>query len=181
MDEPRSEELIASINFEPLAPLTDEERAALDEFQEIDLKLRQIDNTQRTARNARQRQKNRGEGFSVAANYQERTDWDAQKSTINTRLKALRKKHDRRSLENRREYELHKTRWTLIEIGQGTLDGEVTCCFSQAQLDHQLSSILHTGGAILEVFINQQRLTDDERAGFLAEAIQADEDHRAGD
>ena len=42
---------------------------------------------------------------------------------------------------------------------------------SHAQVDHQLSSILHTGGMILEVFINRQRLTDEERAGSLAEAI----------
>ena len=180
MDKRHLEELIASIDFEPLTPLTDEERAALDYFQEADMKLRQIDNAKRTARNARQRQKNRGEGFSVAANYRERTESDAQKSAVTARLNALRKKHDRRDLENRREYELHQTRWTLIEVGQGAPDGEVTCCFSQAQLDHQLSSILHTGGAILEVFINRQRLTNDKRAAFLAEAIQADEDHRAG-
>lgn len=47
MEERRLEELIASIDFESLAPLTDEERAAWDYFQEADMKLRQIDTAKR--------------------------------------------------------------------------------------------------------------------------------------
>lgn len=180
MEEHRLEELIASIDFEPLAPLTDEERAAWNYFQEADMKLRQIDTAKRGVRNAKQKLKNRGQATSVAFTDEERADFDARTKAVTTRLNALRRKHDPRDLENRREYELHQTRWTLIEVGQGALDGEVTYCFSQAQVDHQLESILHTGGAILEVFINRQRLTDDERADFLAEAIRADERHRAG-
>jgi hypothetical protein len=180
MDEHRLEELISSINFEPLAPLTDEERAAWDYFQEADMKLRQIDAAKRGVRNAKQKLKNRGQATSVAFTDEERADFDTRTKAVTTRLNALRRKHDARDLENRREYEIHQTRWTLIEMGQWAEDGRVTYCYSQSQLDHELSSCLHTGGVILEVFINRQRLTDEERASFLAEAIQADEDHRAG-
>lgn len=56
----------------------------------------------------------------------------------------------------------------------------VCCYFSQAQPDHELESSPHTGGEILEVFINEQRLTDEEGVDSLAEASRADEDHRAG-
>lgn len=95
-------------------------------------------------------------------------------------MNALRRKHDEHELGNRLEYERCKTQWTLIETGQWALDGRVIYCYSQPTLDGELANCLHTGGSIKEVFINRQRLNDDERAEFLAAAIQADEDHRAG-
>jgi len=76
--------------------------------------------------------------------------------------------------------EVNGTQWTLIEEGRGNEDGRVIYCYSQEQLDNELMNCLHTGGVIVELFIDRQRLTDQERADFIAEAIQAAEDRRTG-
>ena len=52
--------------------------------------------------------------------------------------------------------------------------------YREDALDDEMINCLHTDGGIVELFIDRQRLTDQQRIGFLAEAIQANEDHRAG-
>ena len=178
MDNRRLEELIASIDFDPPTPLTDEEREAFDYFQEAAMKLRQIGTAKRGARNAKQRLKNRGQASSVAPTDRERAEFDARTSAVTTRLKALRRKHNESDLENRREFEIHRTRWTLIEEHLLTEDVQVIHCYSPQQLDDTLATYNHPTSEILAIFINGQRLSDQERADFLAEADQ-DED-RAG-
>jgi hypothetical protein len=49
-----------------------------------------------------------------------------------------------------------------------------------AAVDGGLAECLHTDGCSKEVFIDRHHLTDQERADFLAEVRQDDEDHRAG-
>ena len=181
MDAGRLEALIASIDFEPPAPLTDEEREAWDFFVEAAMKLRQISTAKRGARNAKQRLKNRGHVSSVAPTDRERVNFDARTSAVTTRLKELRKKHDEQDLENRREYEINKTRWMLIEEHLLTEDVRVIYCYSQAQLDNALATYLHPTSDIVALFIDRQRLTDQERAEFLVEASEAHEDRRSDD
>ena len=94
-------------------------------------------------------------------------------------MKDLRRKHDETDLENRREFEIHSTRWTLIEEHLLTQDVQVIYCYSPQQLDDALANYLAPSSEILEVFIDRQRLTAQERADFLAEANLADEDRRA--
>ena len=82
--------------------------------------------------------------------------------------------------ENQREDERSKTQWALIEEGQGDENSRVIYCYSQEQLDDELAKCFRTGRVIVELFIDRQRLTDQERADFLAEASQAHEEHQAG-
>ena len=145
------EKLIAEINFNPPAPLSEEERTALQQFEHCHTALRQVEDEKRVVQSQRRRDKRQGLSSIGGMTTRERALFDHRIKQIKADLKSVAAQYSEEDLKKRSDFEVSQTLWTLIESFGGHEDWLAVHYTSKDSLEYSLFNMFHAGYSIEEV------------------------------